>query len=96
MYYLLLMIATVLFSIQFVFNKVYQREAGETFVGSCRFLMISSLVFGALMFAYNGFRLSFEPFSLLMAACALISAWAAAISALWRCPYPIWRNTRCI
>ena len=34
MYYLLLMIATVLFSIQFVFNKVYQREAGETFVGS--------------------------------------------------------------
>ena len=72
MYYLLLMIATVLFSIQFVFNKVYQRESGETFVGSCRFLMISSLVFGALMFAYNGFRLSFEPFSLLMAACALI------------------------
>lgn len=72
MYYLFLIIATVLFSIQFVFNKVYQREAGETFVGSCCFLLISSLVFGVLMFAYNGFKLSFAPFSLLMAICNLI------------------------
>lgn len=71
MYYLLLIVATVLYSIQFVFSKVYQREAGETFIGSCRYLMISSLVFGVLMFAYNGFRLSVTPFSLLMAACAL-------------------------
>lgn len=72
MYYLLLIAATVLFSIQFVFNKVYQREAGETFVSSCFFLMLSSLVFGVLMFIYNGCRLAFEPFSLLMALCNMI------------------------
>lgn len=71
MYYLFLIAATVLFSIQFVFNKVYQREMGESFVSSCSFLLISSVVFGVLMFAYNGFKLAFEPFSLLMAVCNL-------------------------
>ena len=69
MYYLLLIAATVLFSLQFVFNKVYQREVGASFAGSCGFLVISTGIFGAAMFAVNGFRLAFTPFSLLLALC---------------------------
>lgn len=71
-YYLLLIAATVLYSIQFVFNKVYQREEGDSFAASCGFLLVSSAVFGAAMFVRNGFTLAFEPFSLLMALCALL------------------------
>ena len=70
MYYLLLLAATVLFSVQFVFNKVYQREVGATFAGSCCFLMISSAIFGAAMFAVNRFHLTVTPFSALLALCA--------------------------
>ena len=72
MYYAMLILAAVLFSIQFVFNKVYQREMGQSFAVSCLFLLLSSLIFGALMFACNGFRLAATPFSLFMAACNML------------------------
>ncbi len=70
MYYLLLILATVFFSIQFVFNKVYQREVGAGFLSSCSFLAISSAIFGLILFAINGFRLQITPYSCLMALCA--------------------------
>ena len=70
-YYLLIGLATVLFSFQFVFQKMYQRESGESLVSTCYFSCFTCLLFGCFMWALNGFSLSITPFSLLM---ALLSA----------------------
>ena len=72
MYYLLLLAATALFSIQFVFNKIYQREVGATFAASCCFAVISAAVFGLAMLIVNRFSVGFTPFS------ALLALWATA------------------
>ena len=73
-YYLLIGLATVLFSFQFVFQKMYQRERGESLVATCYFSCFTCLLFGCFMWALNGFSLSITPFSVLMALCsALIS-----------------------
>ncbi len=67
MYYLLLIAATVLFSIQFVFNKMFEREVGATFLDSCAFLALESLIFGIMLFIYDGCHVEMTPYSLLMA-----------------------------
>lgn len=67
MYYLLLIIATVLFSSQFLFNQKYQQEAGSKLNASLVFSIITSLVSVVLMFIIGGFKIDFSVFSLIIA-----------------------------
>ena len=67
MYYFMLCCATALFSLQYVFNKAYQKNMGETLTSSCLFSMGSALVFGVILFVYNGCALRFSWFSALLA-----------------------------
>lgn len=67
MYYLLLIIATVLFSSQFLFNQKYQQEAGSKINASLVFSIVTSIVSVVLMFIIGGFKIDFSAFSLIIA-----------------------------
>ncbi len=67
MYYLLLILATVCFSIQFVFNKMYERDVGAGFLPCCSFLLIGSAVFGGILCVLEGFQIEATAYSWLMA-----------------------------
>lgn len=67
MYYLLLIIATILFSSQFLFNQKYQQEAGSQLNASFIFSIITSIVSVVLMFVIGGFKIEFSLFSLIIA-----------------------------
>ena len=81
-YYLLIGLATVLFSFQFVFQKMYQRERGESFVSTCYFGCFTCLLFGCFMWALNGFSLRITLFSVLMALCSALISLACRYSGL--------------
>lgn len=68
MYYLLLFAASVLFSVQFVFTKCFQKIKGGGFFYSLVFGLIVSLVSVPIFLAVNGFKFEFSVFSLVVAA----------------------------
>lgn len=67
MYYSLLIIATILFSSQFLFNQKYQQEAGSKINASLIFSIITSIASVILMFIIGGFKFEFSVFSLIIA-----------------------------
>lgn len=67
MYYLLLIISSILFASQFLFNKKFQEEYGSTFSSSMVFSLYSSTVGVILLLLRNGFHVSFSMFSFLIA-----------------------------
>ncbi|HBF15444.1 MAG TPA: hypothetical protein DDW30_07165 [Clostridiales bacterium] len=67
MYYALITLASLLFSLQFVMNNGYQRADGASWGAALRFSLYSSLVGILLLFAINSFHLRFTWFSLAVA-----------------------------
>ena len=65
--YILLSISVILFSSQFVFNQVFEREEGSSFGSSMLFSLYSSVFGFAVLFVISGFRLNFSMVSLLYA-----------------------------
>ena len=81
-YYLLIGLATVLFSFQFVFQKMFQREKGESIWATCYFGCFTCLLFGCFMWALNGFTLKITLFSVLMAILSALVSLACRYSGL--------------
>ena len=71
--YALVIIATVLFSLQFLFNQRFQQTNGTDLKASLVFSLYKSLVIIVIMFFIAGFKVGFTWFSLLMAAIYAIS-----------------------
>ena len=66
-YYIMLLIASVLFSTQFVFTKCYQKTNGSGFFYSLVFGIIASSVSIPLFFAINSLRFEFTVSSFVLA-----------------------------
>ena len=84
-YYLFLIGATLLYSVQFVFLKYFQKIRGTGLAASMAFSACSAAVLFAVLFCANGLRIAFSPFSLGVAAlyaAAMIGMNAAGIKSL--------------
>ncbi len=66
MYYSLVIIATVLFSLQFLFNQRFQEEYGTDLNAALVFSFYRSVVIVIFMLIISGFRLKFTIYSLIM------------------------------
>ena len=66
-YYLLLIVATVLFACQMFFNQQFQRLRGNTLAASLVFSTYTNIVIFFLMLCINGFRMEWSWFSVGMA-----------------------------
>lgn len=66
-HYAMIVAATVLFSLQFVFNRGYERECGSGWPVARHFALIAAAIGAVLMLALNGFTLEFSWFSALLA-----------------------------
>lgn len=66
-YYAVLLSAVTMFSFQFLFNGIFEKEYGNTLRAMFVFSAGSSLVGFVILLAINGFRLEFTWFSALMA-----------------------------
>lgn len=64
MYYALIFAATVLFGLQFFFNRLYQRSEGDGISSAMIFTFLNASVCAAEMFCLNRFVFSFSPFSM--------------------------------
>ena len=67
-YYLLLLLASILFSSQFAFTKCYQKVKGGSFFYSLVFGLITALSSIFIFLAINSFRFEISWFSLALAA----------------------------
>ena len=66
-YYGMIVAATALFSMQFVFNSGYERECGSGWPVARNFALLTGILGAVFAFALGGFRWEFSWFSLLMA-----------------------------
>lgn len=66
MYYFLVIIAVVLFSLQFLFNQRFEESRGESLKSALEFSLYKSVVIVILMLIISGFKVQITPFSLLM------------------------------
>lgn len=81
-YYLLIGLATVLFSFQFVFQKMFQREKGQSLAATCVFSLYTCALFGCFMWMLNGFTLQITLFSVGMALLSAIVSLSCRYSGL--------------
>lgn len=65
--YILLALASFLFSIQFLFNKRFQEIEGDSVSSSLKYSVYSSVVGLILALAMNGFKMAVTPFSFFVA-----------------------------
>lgn len=65
--YLLIITATVMFSVQFLFTKKYQLKAGADISASFFHKGISPLLLILALFIYNGFKFEFTSYSFFLA-----------------------------
>lgn len=70
--YFLIVVATFLFSIQFIFTKKYQLCVGAGIEASFFQKAISPIIFGLILLIYSGFKVEFTWFSLLMSSCNVV------------------------
>ena len=73
LYYTLVIISTVLFSLQFLFNQRFQETYGTGMKATQVFSLYKSLVIILMMLLISGFRIEFTWFSLGMAAVYAVS-----------------------
>ncbi len=66
-YYLMIIAATVLFSVQFIFTKCWQKQNGAKFFASVLFSAIACFVSLPLFLGLNGWKFEFSWFSLIVA-----------------------------
>lgn len=67
MHYLFLILSTVLFSTQIVFNRAYQRLRGDGADATVIFSLLSAAFGFVVMLITNGFQIEFTAFSVFMA-----------------------------
>lgn len=68
MYYLLILLSTFLFAVQFIVNDGYQKESGSNLTSSLKFSLYSSAAGFAALMIINRFELRCSAFSLAVAA----------------------------
>lgn len=79
--YILLMLAILFFSLQFIFLKAYQRKTDGGMLASLLFSGIAGISISVIFFCTNGFQLSFTWISLLFAvAMSLLSIFSSVLS----------------
>lgn len=66
-YYVMIIFSVLLFSVQFVFTKCYQKERGAHFSASILQLVLSSAFFIPLYLIMNNFKVEFTFFSFIIA-----------------------------
>lgn len=74
LYYGVLLAAVTMFSFQFLFNGIFEKEYGNSVRSMFVFSAGSSLVGFIILFIINGFRFEFTPFSMLMAFLAALDS----------------------
>lgn len=67
MYYGFLVASVLLFGMQFLFNRLFERECGNHAFATCVFNIICSVAGSIPILIISGFRLSATPFTLLIA-----------------------------
>ena len=67
MYYTLIILSVIMFGGSFALNDAYQKRRGSTLKISLWFSLIGSSSGVVVLFAANGFKFEFTPFTLLMA-----------------------------
>lgn len=68
----MLAVSALLFSSQFLFNQKFEEEYGSSLYSSLLFSFLSSLGGFVILFALNGFRMDFSPFSAVIAAISAV------------------------
>lgn len=71
--YLLVVSATVMFAVQFLFNQKFQKNYGSDTKATLVFAFYKSAVATAIMFVIGGFKFEITPFSFLLAAISAVS-----------------------
>ena len=66
-YYIMIIVAVLGFSVQFVFTKLYQKQRGASFLSATLMTFINSAFFVPAYFALNSFELEITWFSVLIA-----------------------------
>ncbi len=74
MEYILVLIATLLFSSQFLMTQIYSKNAGTELKATLSYSIGTYLIIAGYMFVANGFMLSVTPFSLMMAVITSLNA----------------------
>ena len=82
LYYTLVIISTVLFSLQFLFTQRFQETSGTGMKPTLVFSLYKSLVIIFMMLLISGFRIGFSWFSLLMATVYAVSSMAMSYYSL--------------
>lgn len=79
-YYILLIIASLLFGSQFMATKAYEKNSEKSVSSSVWFSAVSGFFACVIFLCANGFRLSVSPFSVLMAAAlAVVSVFSNVV-----------------
>ncbi len=73
MYYLLVLSAVFLFSLQFLFNQKFQQSRGESLESALEFSLYKSIVIVVIMLFIGKFSIQITPFSVLMATLYAVS-----------------------
>ncbi|MBP3570866.1 MAG: hypothetical protein J6M42_02815 [Clostridia bacterium] len=82
LYYTLVIISTVLFSLQFLFTQRFQETSGTGMKPTLVFSLYKSLVIILMMLLISGFKIGFSWFSLLMATVYAVSSMAMSYYSL--------------
>ena len=67
MNYILVLVATLLFSSQFLMTQIYSRHEGDGLKATMSYTIGTYGTIALYMFVANGFKLQITPFSLVMA-----------------------------
>lgn len=66
-YYFLELLASLTFALGFSLSKLYQKNTTNNFFSSIVYVSLNSIIGAVLVFAINGFRISFTPLSFILA-----------------------------
>lgn len=73
MYYLVITASVILFSFQFLFNRIYERRQGNSLRSMLFFSLLANVTGFIVLLVINGFRFELTPFTLLVALIASIN-----------------------
>jgi len=82
MYYSLVIVAVIMFGVQFYLNNAYQKESGTSFGAVLVFNFIIGITGIVAFTLISRFKLSFTPFALIMAAAAALNGILCSICSL--------------
>lgn len=82
MYYGLVVIAVVMFGLQFLANDEYQKQTGSGFFQANLFKLLGCVLGLPVLLAINGFRFEYTPFTLLMSCANFLNGLLFTVCAL--------------